>query len=188
MRENALSYVHRLLRDHVTKGDFCIDATVGNGHDTEVLASLVGDTGIVYGFDIQEQALRSVSERGVDRLSALRLLHAGHEQMAECIASEHRGSIAAITFNLGYLPGGDKSVTTMTSTTIDAIEQGASLLRPGGLMTIVCYSHPEGLRELAAIRELLRSWPQEVYTCSETNFFNQRGNPPVVFCVYSNPQ
>ena len=40
-----------------------MDATVGNGHDTVFLARLVGETGKVIGFDIQEQAIKNTTER-----------------------------------------------------------------------------------------------------------------------------
>ncbi len=38
------------------EGDIVIDATMGNGHDTQFLAELVGENGHVYAFDIQESA------------------------------------------------------------------------------------------------------------------------------------
>ena len=49
--------VHEELRLRIRSGDLCIDATVGNGHDTFALAKLVGKDGLVFGFDIQKVAL-----------------------------------------------------------------------------------------------------------------------------------
>ena len=40
------------------EGDICIDATAGNGHDTLLLAELVGASGSIIAFDIQEQAVQ----------------------------------------------------------------------------------------------------------------------------------
>jgi threonine dehydrogenase-like Zn-dependent dehydrogenase len=94
------------------------------------------------------------------------------------------GAVSAVVFNLGYLPGGDKAVTTEANTTIKAVTQALGVLRPGGVVTIVGYAHPEGQRECAALRQMLGTLPQQEYTSSETNFVNQRGNPPVGFVVY----
>ena len=38
-------------------GDFAIDATLGNGYDTQFLAQKVGTSGHVYAFDIQKQSI-----------------------------------------------------------------------------------------------------------------------------------
>ena len=42
----------------VTPGDLCIDATMGNGHDTELLCRLAGEHGKVLAFDIQEKRFK----------------------------------------------------------------------------------------------------------------------------------
>lgn len=183
--ENAQTTVHRLLRSHVCRGDAVIDATVGNGWDTYVLAGCVGDDGLVYGFDIQQVALDVARARLADSGGNVRLLLAGHETMADHVEPRHQGAIRAVTFNLGYLPGGHKSITTKVATTLTAIEQALKMIMPGGLVTIVCYSHPEGRDELVAVEKLLTGLPQSLYTCQKLQFVNQIGNPPVVFAVFA---
>lgn len=49
-----LPFAHDTLRKVVRPGDYVIDATCGNGHDTLLLAELVGINGHVLGFDIQQ--------------------------------------------------------------------------------------------------------------------------------------
>lgn len=181
--ENALSLVGRRLREIVKAGDVAIDATVGNGHDTRLLAELVGPQGVVYGFDLQLMALESARLATADCSATIRFVHAGHEIMVEHVDEKHVGEVSAIVFNLGYLPGGDKSLTTTAKTTTLAIAASLALLRKGGVITVVCYRHPEGERELSALRDLLHTLPQSEYVCMETSFVNQRGNPPVVFVV-----
>jgi hypothetical protein len=57
-------------------------------------------------------------------------------------------------FNLGYLPGGDKQRTTSASTTTEAIAAGVSLLKSGGVMTVVAYrGHAGGQEEVRAVEE-----------------------------------
>ena len=41
------------------EGDYAVDATLGNGHDTCFLAEIVGDNGKVFGFDIQKRRLKA---------------------------------------------------------------------------------------------------------------------------------
>ena len=114
------------LREIVRPGDTVIDATMGNGHDTLMLASLVGQTGRVIGFDVQHQAVESsrklLEDNGViDRCT---LYETGHEHIAELV----KGPVRAAVFNLGWLPGGDKSVTTRWETTRAAVSAALSLV------------------------------------------------------------
>ena len=51
------------IRQQVTEGDFCIDATMGNGNDTLLLSQLCKTTGKVLAFDIQKQALAATREK-----------------------------------------------------------------------------------------------------------------------------
>ena len=44
-------------------GETVVDATAGNGNDTQFLAELVGENGHVLAFDIQQAALDSTAER-----------------------------------------------------------------------------------------------------------------------------
>ena len=55
--------VSLFIREQVHEGDFCIDATCGNGHDTLLLCELVGDSGLVAGFDIQKEAVEKTETR-----------------------------------------------------------------------------------------------------------------------------
>ncbi len=188
MYDNAVTYVHKVLRDVIGPGSVVVDATMGNGWDTALMAALTADGGVVYGFDIQPVALEVTRTRIVGSAADVRLVLAGHEEMRAHIDPDHHGRIRAITFNLGYLPGGDKDITTHAETTRVALEQALSLLAPDGVITVVCYRHAEGERELDVVRDLLATWSQKDVTCTETRFINQSGNPPVVFVVVRRPQ
>ena len=181
--ENAVTFVHRVLRDVIVPGSVVIDATIGNGWDTALMARLVGAEGMVYGFDIQPIALEVTKKRLTNVAAQVRLMLIGHEEMLQMVDKEHQGKVKAVTFNLGYLPGGDRDITTQVETTKRAIEQARRLLAPDGVITIVCYRHAEGQRELDSVRAQLSEWSQEFNTCTETIFLNQAGNPPVVFVV-----
>lgn len=106
-------------------GDTAVDCTLGNGHDACALAQLVGETGHLIGFDIQQDAV----ERSRIRLTEAGLIQrcilycVGHEHLAEYVHEPVR----CIVFNLGWLPGGDKTVTTKWETTRIAIESALQL-------------------------------------------------------------
>jgi len=142
-----------LLRNSIHEGDTVIDGTAGNGHDTVFLAECVGLNGRVLAFDIQEQAIRSAKAAVVaanfgDRVEFHQLSHTRTAEHAE------HDSVTAIMFNLGYLPGDDHHFTTQTEETLTAMSVAADLLKPGGILSAVCYpGHPEGAAEAARVEE-----------------------------------
>ena len=105
------AYTQHFIRQQVMPGDICIDATMGNGNDTVLLSRLAGENGRVLAFDIQKQALEHTEERlkKDDCPENYQLFLDSHENMAAYAEAE---TVSCITFNLGYLPGGDHSVAT----------------------------------------------------------------------------
>ncbi|MGB8954274.1 MAG: class I SAM-dependent methyltransferase, partial [Tumebacillaceae bacterium] len=149
-----LGYVRDLLSVTLQEGDIAVDATVGKGHDTLFLAERVGESGRVYGFDIQEQALAyaqaRLKEAGSD--GRVELLLESHARMLDVVPVEMHGRVKAVTFNFGYLPGGDRSVVTTSSSSVPALRAALDLLAPGGIVTAAVYSgHEEGKAETEAI-------------------------------------
>ena len=152
------SVAHSALSAVLRPGDCAVDATLGNGHDALFMARCVAPGGRVIGFDVQEAALaatrRSADAAGLGTL--LELHQCGHESMARVLGPALVGRVAAATFNLGYLPGGDKSVVTRPETTIAALEQARTLLRPGGLVSLLVYrGHAGAAAEVEAIDDWL---------------------------------
>lgn len=142
--------VHLLLRQFVRCGDLVVDATCGNGKDTLLLAELVGANGQVWAFDIQQAALERTAQRlaDVDLLSRVTLSATCHERLADLVSAP----VSAIVFNLGWLPGGDRSVVTRPDTTLPALHASLKLLLPGGLLLITCYpGHAGGDTETDAV-------------------------------------
>ena len=113
----------RFIKEQVSPGDLCIDATMGNGNDTLLLSTLCGKDGRVIAFDIQEQAVKSTKERlsKADAPDNYTLLLESHTQMSS-YAKEN--SVSCITFNLGYLPGGDHTMATKSDSSIAALTTG----------------------------------------------------------------
>jgi tRNA A58 N-methylase Trm61 len=133
---------HLLLRSLVDAGHRVVDATCGNGHDTLLLAQLVGDSGQVWGFDIQEQAITTTAQRLAEAGMAERatLLNVGHEELSRHVTTP----LQAVLFNLGYFPGGDRTVITLPETTLAALNQALELLAPGGMILVTIYPGHDG--------------------------------------------
>ena len=166
----------------VRPGDRVVDATMGNGHDTLTLCELVGPTGKVYAFDVQPQAVsitrQRLGEAGV--LDRAELFCLGHEHMAEKV----EGPVAAVAFNLGWLPGGDKRVTTRWETTRQAVESALSLLKPWGVCVICVYpGHAEGDRERESLTQLLAQLPPQRYNVLWQKFLNAGPGAPECFVI-----
>lgn len=181
MFANVLEIARQLIRERVGRSETVIDATMGNGNDTLFLAQLVDEQGKVIAYDIQEQALAKTREKleqqGVADRVDLRL--ASHEEMAALDAP-----VAAVMFNLGYLPGGDKQVTTLAQSTIRAISAGLELLRPGGIMTIMVYwGHPAGMLEKDAVETFCQELDQAKYLVLKYQYLNQKNNAPFLLAI-----
>lgn len=150
-RPTALAQL--LLGRSIQPGDLVIDATAGNGHDTLFLARAVGDAGRVLAFDVQAEALDATRRRLEDAAlgGRVELVRESHAKLADHAES---GSVAAVMFNLGYLPGQDHALTTIAEETLTALDASRRVLRRGGLISVVCYpGHAAGETEADAVME-----------------------------------
>ena len=141
---SLIALAHRRVADVLAPGDMAVDATMGNGHDTLFLARCVDTSGRVYGFDIQPKALEATQQRldaGGIYADCYKLYLKSHSSMANHVPN----GIKAVMFNLGYLPGGDKSRITRVETTLSALEAGLGLLAPGGVLSVMCYPGHDGV-------------------------------------------
>jgi len=139
---------HSFLRPFIVSGDAVVDCTVGNGYDALFLAEAVGEGGHVFGFDIQEKAVEHVRRRLLDagvEADRFTLICGSHDR----IADHAPPGIGAVVYNLGYLPGGDRTVVTERATTIRSIAASLNLLRREGIVTITLYYGHEGGRSEA---------------------------------------
>ena len=173
---DLLQLQKQFILNHLGAGDTAVDFTMGNGHDTEFLSKTVGETGRVYAFDVQQQALDS---------TAANLKKAGcPENYALILDSHHKvkeyvkGPIRAGMFNLGYLPGSDKSITTMRVTTMPAIEAAIDLLDHGGVLLVAVYpGHAEGDAEGKMVLDYFATLDRHVICCTLIRILNSPSSP-----------
>ncbi|RFB17878.1 16S rRNA (cytosine(1402)-N(4))-methyltransferase [Bacillus sp. HNG] len=184
--DRILPFARKVLNLAINEGDYAVDATIGNGHDTAMLASLVGDSGHVFGFDIQREAIESTTSRLKEQelLNRVSLFHKSHNQLLTTIPKEAHGKIAGAVFNLGYLPGGNKEIVTKPDSTIEAIEQLLSLMKPEGIIVLVVYhGHDEGAVERDRLLEYCSTLDQQRAHVLMYRFMNQMNNPPFIISI-----
>ncbi len=173
----AQSYWNAFLQpdDHV------IDATCGNGYDTLYLAQKV-PKGKVYAFDIQEIALKNTSQLLKEHQMEDRVLlfHSSHENFS-LIPSQ---KIRLIVYNLGYLPRGDKRITTQASSSKSSVQQALVLCQKSkGAISIMCYpGHEEGKKEQADLLQELEKQNAKKWQVAHHQWIN-RANAPCLFWV-----
>ena len=155
------------IRQQVQEGDFCIDATMGNGNDTLLLSQLCGESGKVLAFDIQEQALAATQEK----------LTAGHAPENYRLLLESHAN----------LPGGDHSLATRGETSIQALTQALTLLKKGGMISLCIYSGGDsGFEERDQILDWLKNLDSHQYLVIKSDYYNRPNNPPIPVLVIKN--
>lgn len=177
-------WCHHFIEEHVHPGDLCIDATMGNGNDTELLCRLAGVQGSVLAFDIQPTAIENTQKRLLksEVFPNYRLILDTHEHM-QLYASP--GSVSCIVFNFGYLPGGDHQKSTHAASSVAAVKAGLELLRPGGLMSLCIYSGGDtGYEEKEALLTCMRALDQRLYLVIRSDYLNRANHPPVPVLIY----
>jgi SAM-dependent methyltransferase len=167
---------HVLLSDMITKKDVVVDATMGNGQDTLFLARIAS---YVYAFDIQNEALqktRALLEK--HDIENVELIQDSHVRIPDYVKT-----FTGVVFNLGYLPGGNKSVTTQTDTTLRAIDRLLPIIETGFLL-IVCYpGHAEGKQESEAISNRLSTLDPKIYQVTTIHHPYQPHDPPLIHLI-----
>ena len=167
-----------LNQANIKEDSVLADFTMGNGHDTLYLCSLV-PKGKVYAFDIQKEALENTRAR---------LDEAGVTADANLILDSHAnakkyidGTIDAGMFNLGYRPGGNKSVHTMRESTLPAVRDAVDMLKKGGILVISVYpGHDEGRIEGEMLLEMLAEYDKKLYCVSHFHLVNSPDAPFVI--------
>lgn len=177
-------WCHTIIMSCAKRGGVYIDATMGKGHDTEFLCRLAGETGSVLAFDIQKEAILFTEERlkkqGI--LNRASLILDGHEHMEKYADEE---TVDVICFNFGYLPGGNHRIATKAATSLEAIEKGLKLLKPGGMMSLCIYSGGDtGFEEKKEILEYLKDISSEKYIVIVNAYYNRGNHPPLPVFIF----
>lgn len=179
MKKNfILDYAHLLLKEYIKSDDIVVDATMGNGYDTIFLSKMCKR---VYAFDIQEKAIEETSKKLSElELTNVDLILDTHENINHYVTD-----YKAVIFNLGYLPNGDKKITTQKESTLNAISSILPRLPISGFIQLVVYKgHEEGKKESDSIHDFLNHLDSNTYKVMKVELPFQDNNPPYIIMIH----
>lgn len=153
-----------------------VDMTAGNGYDSKFILDEL-DPDKLFAFDIQERAKKATYD----------LL--GQKDNFEFILDSHanidkyiKDDLDLVIYNLGYLPKGDKNITTKADSTIKSLEKVLILLKKNGKVVMTIYpGHKEGLIESKRLDDFLGTLSYKEFTVLKMDYINKVNNPP--YCV-----
>ncbi len=157
---------HQKIAAYLQEADHAVDATMGNGYDTVFLAEKVGQHGKVYAFDLQQAALNATAARLDDNglSERVKLIHGNHKDLATYLGEDKVESVRCIIFNLGYLPGSDKTIQTASQSTIQALNSALFSLQKPGIISVLAYTaHVGGRQEAEAVKAWAKALDQQHY-------------------------
>ena len=175
--DKILDFSKKVIKEKLNHTSIGVDCTLGRGNDALFLSSICDN---VYAFEIQDEAINYSKELfKKENINNIKIIKDGHENISNYL---ERANV--FMFNLGYLPKGDKSVTTKTQTTLKALESALSILEVNGLISIICYPGcPSGLDESIEISKYLKDLDQKRYDIIKYEFVNQINNPPFCYII-----
>lgn len=185
MSLSHIQIAHSYWKNFICKGDHVIDATCGNGHDALALAKMVltEESGSLICLDKQSEAIKNTNALLKENLPSPLFFRVSLHHMCHSTFPITTQPVKLIVYNLGYLPRGDKKITTNTESTLMSLEKGLNLLTPNGVISITCYpGHEEGNNEEKAIVEWISTLHPNHYVIYYTKRLH-RINPPSLLLI-----
>ncbi|MGL4662695.1 MAG: tRNA (mnm(5)s(2)U34)-methyltransferase [Culicoidibacterales bacterium] len=177
-----LDFVKQVGSLQLENANVVVDATLGNGHDI-LWIKQVAPNAKVYGFDIQKSAIDNTKKRLSDaeiNMRNVQLVHDSHANMERHISEK----IDLVLFNFGYLPGGDKTITTKTESSMIAIKTALRMLADKGVAILVMYpGHEEGKNEADAVRDYVTKLAWSSYRVYCYQIMNNTKKPPIAYII-----
>lgn len=184
-----VEFSHYLINDFLNSFSkdqnlLCIDATLGNGNDALYIIEKASKFKIqncqVIGYEIQDLAIRNTMEK-VEKLKISNLIikKQSHEFIDE-------NDINLVIFNLGYLPGGSKEITTHASSTIKALKNLLPRMHQQMLIIIAVYiGHQEGYEEHLLIDDFVKNLESHDYFVTKFQNYNHPSSPYLITITHN---
>lgn len=170
------SLAHDIILKYLKTFDTAIDGTLGNGHDTDFLSKNFKK---VYSFEVQKTAVEKYETICPDNVT---LINDSHQYLKEYIPEK----LDCAIYNLGFLPGGDKSITTNSDSTLKSLISALQMLKDGGIICIAIYTgHEEGKKERDALLSFAEELPKNEFGVMLHSFMN-RVNSPMLLIIERN--
>lgn len=158
-----------IVKNYVKNKRVAVDCTLGRGNDAIFLSSIFEK---VYAFEIQQEAIDDFKKKNSD----ITIFNESHEKIF--LVSEN---IDFVIYNLGYLPKGDKSITTNAETTLISIKNAMKKLCKWGIIIIVIYpGHEEGKREQIELLKYLKDVDKSIWGVMNHEMINREKSPSLI--------
>lgn len=191
MKVTLTKIAHQYLQSVLRSGDLAIDATAGNGHDSAACAACIHPGGQLHYIDCQASAIAATEQRlaHIPSLQCRLAPYLGdHAEVLASLHAHYAGQAKAIIFNLGYLPGSDKSIQTQPHSTLHALNAAQQLLHPKGLLLVTAYrGHPGGQEEANCVGQWMQEATQTGGNARCHSPKNTRATPPQLWCYSRQP-
>ena len=159
-----------------------IDATCGNGHDCQFLAENSVKNSEIYAFDIQQAGIKQTKQLLAEN-SLLNKVEIHNDNFVNMKKYLNK-MIDLVVFNLGYLPGNDKNITSCVTDLREIIPVILELLAPHGLVVITSYpGHQQGEKEFLWLEKYLPELSNKVYNVGKYQLFNHQKPSPIVYII-----
>lgn len=177
---NLLETQKILLQSHLSEVKVAVDATLGNGNDTNTIKQLFGIDTKVYAFDIQKEAFDVAKENiRSEYMDSIEFINDSHEYMDKYVSAK----VQLVMFNLGYLPKSAHVIKTNAYTTLHALEKSLDLLDIGGLISIMFYVGHDNAKEYNTLLEYIRILDAKKFKAIHINPINQNIYAPKLVIV-----
>ncbi|MEW8957072.1 class I SAM-dependent methyltransferase [Clostridium sp.] len=168
---------HNIIKTYCRDFQLAVDCTLGNGHDCDFLRENFKK---VYAFEIQEHIANKYLENNYDNVE---VIINSHKYIKDYIKEE----ADCIMYNLGFLPGGDKNITTLYESSLYSISKSLDIIKPGGFITVAVYpGHEQGKNEKDGLYEFFKTLPKNKFGVMEHNFFNRSPKSPSLIVIEKN--
>lgn len=175
---NTKTLIEFFMQSYVENVEVAVDMTVGNGFDSKNILEILKPKKL-YCFDIQQDALDN-SKKLLEDFSNYELILENHRDFDKYV----KENIDFAMYNLGYLPKGDKNITTNAVDVEKSLKKLLGKLNKNGVIFITFYiGHLCGQIESAEISRVLKNLEQKEFTVLKFLFENQKNNPPYVVMI-----
>lgn len=177
--------IMHICKGYINEQTIAVDGTLGNGFDTINL--IKSGVNSIYSFDIQEIAIDRAKENINKFLQKENMAHLikNIHLIKDCHTNINKyvDKIDLAIFNLGYLPKGDKKLTT-ANTSLQAIKTCLEILSKNGICCISLYhGHNDGKIERDKILYFAKSLNNKRFHCLHIQAINQKNSPPEVLMI-----
>lgn len=178
MITNTKTLIKFLIENYIKKASVAIDMTCGNGIDSKLILDSF-DIKKLYCFDIQQQALDNTKNL-LKNYRNYEIILDNHKNFDKYI----KENVDFAIYNLGYLPRGDKEITTNYIDVEESLNKLLNKLNKNAVIIITFYpGHLSGKIESKEVLTFLKKLNQKQYMILKFTFENQKNNPPFVVMI-----